>query len=85
MAALLFGAISRDNRRILVMEWVAEGITHISLGALVVVVTAVEGAGDSATALVYRVVAAILVALAALTAATGSRTAVVWFRVPPSC
>ena len=31
----------------------------------------------------HRVVAAVLVALAALTAATGSRTPVVWFRVCP--
>jgi hypothetical protein len=30
-----FGAISRDNRRILIMEWIAEGLTHISLGVLV--------------------------------------------------
>ncbi len=78
-----FGEITRDNRRILIMEWIAEGITHISLGVLVILVTVVEGAGDSATQLVDRVVAAVLLVLAALTAATGSRTPVVWFRVCP--
>ena len=78
-----FGEITRDNRRILVMEWIAEGITHISLGVLVVLVTVVEGVGDPATPLVYRIVAAVLLVMAALTAATGSRTPVIWFRVCP--
>ena len=61
----------------------AEGITHISLGVLIVLITAIEGDGDPATRLVYRVVAAVLVTLAALTAATGSRTPIVWFRNCP--
>ena len=78
-----FGDISLDNRRILVMEWVAEGIAHISIGVLVLVTTAVDGAGDSTTQLVYCVSAATLVALATLTALTGARTAVIWFRICP--
>ncbi|MGZ4295562.1 MAG: hypothetical protein ACXVR1_04520 [Solirubrobacteraceae bacterium] len=65
------------------MEWVAEGITHISIGLLVILATAIEGAGDPTTQLVYVVSAAILAALAGLTAATGARTAVIWFRVCP--
>jgi len=81
--AASFGEITRDNRRILVMEWIAEGVTHISLGVLVILVTVVEGVGDPATRLVYRIVAAVLLVMAALTAATGSRTPVIWFRVCP--
>jgi hypothetical protein len=46
----------------------AEGITHISLGVLLIFITAIEGAGNPATLLVYRVVAAVLVVLAGLTA-----------------
>jgi hypothetical protein len=38
-----FGAISADNRRIRVMEWVAEGFTHIFIGGLVILVAALEG------------------------------------------
>jgi hypothetical protein len=68
-----FGNISHDNRRILVMEWIAEGITHISIAALVIFVTAAEGSGDSASQLVYRVSAVLLVLLAALTTVTGAR------------
>lgn len=78
-----FGEITPDNRQILVMEWVAEGITHISLGLLILLVTAIEGIDNPATRLLYLVVAGILVALATLTAATGSRTPVVWFRICP--
>ncbi len=78
-----FGAISTDNRRIFVMEWITEGITHVSIGVLVILVTAIEGAGDPASQLVYRVAAAVLVVLAALTALTGARTPVVWFRICP--
>jgi hypothetical protein len=78
-----FGAIGTDNRRILVMEWVAEGIAHVSIGAVVILVAALEKSGGSTSELVYRVLAAALVALAALTAATGSRTPVIWFKVCP--
>jgi hypothetical protein len=81
--AASFGDISLDNRRILVMEWVAEGVTHISIAILIALVTAIEGAGDPATQLVYRVAAGVLLVLAALTAVTGSRTPVIWFRVCP--
>jgi len=81
--AASFGAISVDNRRILVMEWVAEGITHISIGVLVILATAIDGAADSTTQLLYVVAAGVLVVLAGLTAATGARTPVVWFRICP--
>ncbi len=64
-----FGSISVDNRRIFVMKWIAEGITHISIGVLVILITAIEGAAEPASHLVYRVSAAILIVLAALTAA----------------
>jgi hypothetical protein len=65
------------------MEWMAEGITHISIGLLVILATAIAGAGDATTQLVYVVSAAVLVVLAGLTAGTGARTPVIWFRVCP--
>jgi hypothetical protein len=78
-----FGEISADNRRILVMEWVAEGVTHISIGGLVILLAALEGSTDPAARLVYRVLAGVLVVLAALTSFTGARTPVVWFKICP--
>ena len=38
-----FGSLSVDNRRVLIMEWVAEGFTHIFVGLLVILITALEG------------------------------------------
>jgi hypothetical protein len=78
-----FAAISLANRRILVMEWIAEGLTHAAVGGLVILVAALEGAFGSTAQLVYRVLAAFLVVLACMTALTGSRTPVVWFKICP--
>ncbi len=51
------------------------------LAAAVLTVTAVGGAGAPASRSVYSVAAALLVALAVLTALTRARTAVLWFKV----
>jgi hypothetical protein len=50
---------------------------------MVIVVTAAGGADAGARVRVYRVAAGLLIALAALTALTGARTAVVWFKICP--
>jgi len=75
-----FEPITVDNRRMLLQEWVAEAVTMWGLAALVITATIVDG-GSSVTAWVYRLVAAVLVVLAGLTAMTGARTKIVWFRV----
>jgi hypothetical protein len=78
-----FVPISTDNRRILTQEWLAEAFTMWGVAVLLVVVTAL--AGDATiTSWVYRITAALLVALAALTAVTGARTAVIWFKICPA-
>jgi hypothetical protein len=78
-----FEPISTDNRRIVLQEWVAEAFTMWGIAALIIAVTAVGGTHSDTAHWVYRVVAGLLVALAALTAVTGARTAVVWFKVCP--
>ena len=78
-----FGEISSDSRRILVMEWVAEGVTHISIGVLVILMAALEASSDPAVNLAYRVSAGAVLALAGLTAVTGARTPVIWFKLCP--
>ncbi len=52
------------------------------VAALVVAVTFL-GSGASTSPWVYRMSAALLVALAGLTSLTGSRTRVIWFKVCP--
>jgi hypothetical protein len=77
-----FGPITVDNRRVLTQEWLAESVTMWGMSALVIVVTG-TGPNTQAAAIVYRMVAGLLVALAVLTALTGARTRVVWFKVCP--
>jgi hypothetical protein len=77
-----FGAISQDNARIITQEWLAEAITMWGIAAFVITATAATGSADL-RAWVYRVAAALLVAIGLLTALTGARTRVVWFKVCP--
>jgi len=78
-----FAPITADNRRVLTQEWLAESLTMWGMATLVVAVT-VTAADIQVTAIVYRVVAGLLVALAVLTVLTGARTPIVWFKVCPA-
>jgi len=78
-----FAPITADNRRVLTQEWLAESLTMWGMAALVVAVTA-TAADIQVTGIVYRVVAGLLVSLAVLTALTGARTPIVWFKVCPA-
>jgi hypothetical protein len=78
-----FGAITLDNRRVLAMEWIAEAVTMLFVGVLVAAVTLLDPGGGSVAQLVYRMSAAALAAIGALTAVTGARTPVIWFKACP--
>lgn len=78
-----FGPLSRDNRLVITMEWVAEGLALVFLGALVALVTLLGSASDPVPVGVYWASAAMLLALAGLTASTGARGSVVFFKVCP--
>ena len=77
-----FKPITADNRRVVLQEWMAEAFTMWGLAAMVVAATSVD-AGSDVTVWVYRVAAALLVALAVLTGFTGARTPVIWFKICP--
>ena len=77
-----FGAISTDNRRVITQEWLAEGIAMIGIAAFVIAATAANGPGEI-RAWIYRTAALLLVAVGLLTALTGARTAVLWFKICP--
>jgi len=79
-----FEPISTANRRIVVQEWLAEAFTMWGVAAVVIAVTAVGGADPGSRVWVYRVAAGLLIALGALTALTGARTPVVWFKICPA-
>jgi hypothetical protein len=78
-----FAPITADNRRVLTQEWLAESLTMCGMATLVVAATA-TAADIHVTAIVDRVVTGLLVALAVLTAFTGARTPIVWFKVCPA-
>ena len=78
-----FSPITPDNRRIIQQEWLAEAITMWGLAIVIIAATAAGGTTSDTRAWVYRGVSALLIALAALTALTGSRTPVIWFKICP--
>jgi hypothetical protein len=78
-----FGPISVDNRRIITMEWVAEGLMLIFLGVLTLLVTALTDQPDRTAILVYRLSAAMLVVMAGLTMATGAKTSILPMKICP--
>jgi len=79
-----FGQISQDNKRIITMEWVAEGLTLCFIGLLVLFVTLWGGSQNEASAIVYRTCAAMLVVMAILTASTGARTSILPIKICPA-
>ena len=78
-----FEPVTTDNGRVVVQEWLAEAFTMWGVATMVIVVTAIGGTDTSARVWVYRVAAGLLIALGTLTALTGARTSVVWFKICP--
>lgn len=78
-----FGELSADNRRIITMEWIVEGVALLALGALVAAVTAVDADASAASA-AYAVAIATLLVLAIVSLFTGFRIAFLPFRLCPA-
>lgn len=78
-----FGDISRDNRFIITMEWVAEGLSFVFAAALITAVTWSNVTSDAARDLVYWVTVGFLMTIGTWTAMTGARTRVIWFKMCP--
>lgn len=78
-----FGNISEDNKKIITMESIAEGLTLCFIGILVVLVT-ISGNPNSLTAhIVYLSCAAMLFIMAILTTLTGARTSILPYKICP--
>lgn len=78
-----FEPVTADNRRVIKQEWLAEAFTMWGIAAVVIAATAAGGTAADMRAWVYRAAAGLLVALAVLTALTGARTPVIWFKICP--
>ena len=75
-----FGSISADNRRILLMEWLMEGVLLVFIGVLVVLVTWFT---SEAGAIVYWSCAGILAVMAGVSLFTGARTPILPMKLCP--
>lgn len=77
-----FGEITGDNRRVITMEWIVEGVALISIGTLVAVVTVVDAASELSSA-VFAVAIGTLVVLAVVSLFTGFKVAFLPYRLCP--
>src|SRR5512136_2340456 len=77
-----FGGLSADNRRIISMEWIVEGVALVSLSALVPAVTAVDSSAPASEA-AYLVAIVTLLTLAGVSLFTVFRIAFLPFRLCP--
>ena len=77
-----FGDLSADNRRIITMEWIVEGVALISIAAFVAVVTAIQPGAPEERA-VYGVAIISLLALSVVSIFTGFKVGFLPFKLCP--
>jgi hypothetical protein len=79
-----FGEISADNKKVLAMEIISEGLTLIFLGVLPILVTAYGDAQSLTAHIVFYAEAGMLLVMALITMFTGARTPVIWYKLCPA-
>jgi hypothetical protein len=77
-----FGDLSADNRRIITMEWIVEGVALISTAAFVAAATLVQP-GSAVSSAVYAVAIGTLLVLSVVSLFTGFKVAFLPFRLCP--
>ncbi len=78
-----FEPLSTDNRRIITMEWIVEGVLLCFIAILITTVAWFAGARDPVAILVYRGVAVLLLVMAGVSLFTGSRTSQLPYKLCP--
>jgi hypothetical protein len=77
-----FGEISIDNKRIITMEWIIEGLALIFIGVLVFTVTVIDPSNVVSTA-VYFISVIMLLVMALLSLFTGFKISFLPFKLCP--
>jgi hypothetical protein len=77
-----FGDLSADNRRIITMEWIIEGVSLIFIGVLLAWVTYLDRTSTVSQA-VYWISFGMLNALSVVSAFTGARNSFIAFKLCP--
>jgi hypothetical protein len=78
-----FGDISGDNKKFILMEWVAEGLTLCFIGVLVMLIGTLGGTMNSVSRIVFKISAGMLIAMAIWTALTGAKTSNIPTKICP--
>jgi hypothetical protein len=78
-----FGNISPDNKLIILMEWINEGLTLIFIGLLVIIVTLISGNKGIVVKAVYIISFIMLTAMSVLSVFTGFNIDFLPFRLCP--
>lgn len=78
-----FGEISKDNRRIITMEWIAEGLTLCFIGLLVLFITIFGERYNPVSIITYRIAAVMLIVMAVLSLFTGAQTSIIPMKICP--
>ena len=74
-----FGDISSDNKKFILLEWVAEGL----IGVLVLLTGILGGTTNSVARIVFRISVAMLLVMAIWTALTGAKTSNIPTKICP--
>lgn len=77
-----FGEITEDNRNIIRMEWITEGVTLIFIGFIVAGITYI-GADNNVSSFIYLSSAAVLIVLAVISLFTGFKVNFIPFKLCP--
>jgi hypothetical protein len=77
-----FGEISQDNKRIIAMEWIVEGVSLIFIGLLVAAVTWIDRS-STVTSVIYWICFAELNALSIVSLLTGFKISFLPFKLCP--
>ncbi|HVN97025.1 MAG TPA: hypothetical protein VMT62_11390 [Syntrophorhabdaceae bacterium] len=78
-----FGDITLNNKRIILMEWINEGLTLIFIGSLIITITFIKSAGAGAKKAVYILCLVMLVTMAVVSLLTGFKIDFIAFRLCP--
>lgn len=78
-----FEPLSHDNRLVLKMEWILEGVTLCFIAALVTAVTLLAGSENPVATLVYRASGLMLIVMAAVSLFTGARASPLPYKLCP--
>ena len=77
-----FGDISTDNKKIIAMEWITEGVALIFIGVIVAGVTIIDAA-SKVSEFIYISSAAVLIVLAVVSLFTGFKVRFLPFKLCP--